>query len=113
MRGRPAPSRSNTHRAPTLASRVAARSPSFPARPTVSDGLAGTPVPSSAQHKVRPSFNDLRSGSAGAGEPAAAGSSAAFRRASRSAPTARVVRSIRFAPRFRPANSRTSSSARS
>ena len=93
-----------THSAPTFASRVPARPPSLPARPSVSEGRAGTPVPSSATHRISPSFNGLRTGAAsglcagGAFPPSAATeidpASAVSRRASGSSPTARVARSM-------------------
>ena len=104
VRRPPAPSGSVTHSAPTFASRVRA-APSFPARSAVSDGRAGTPVPSSATLRISPSFNDLRSGAASrAASPPASPStvidpdSASSRRVSTSSPTARVARSMHFAP---------------
>ena len=101
--------------APTFASRVPARAPFLPARPAVSEGRAGTPVPSSAAHRISPSFNGLR---AGASPPPASGAatesapdSAASRRDSTSPPTAHVVRSMRFGPKFTSASSASSRSA--
>ena len=114
VRRPPAPSGSSSRSAPTFASRVPARAPFRPARPAVSDGRAGTPVPSSATHRISPSFNGLRAGS---GPPALAAAtdrapdSAARRRDSRSSPTSRVVRSTRFAPKLTPASSASSRSA--
>lgn len=102
------------HSAPTFASRVPARPPSFPARPAVSEGRAGTPVPSSATHRISPSFSGLRAGGLppdGAAATDRAPSSAAVRRDSRSSPTSRVARSTRFAPKFTPASSVSSRSA--
>jgi len=104
VRRPPAPSGSVTHSAPTFASRVRA-APSFPARPAVSDDRAGTPVPSSATLRISPSFNDLRSGAASRAAPPPASpstvidpDSASSRRVSTSSPTARVARSMHFAP---------------
>ncbi len=113
VRRPPSPSGSSSHKAPTFASRVRA-APSFPERPAVSDGRAGTPVPSIARHRISPSFKGLRAGNP-APPPAeatdSATDSAASRRTSASAPTARVVRSTRFAPKFSPASSTSSRSA--
>ena len=105
MRGRPASSVSDTHRTPTFASRAPARPPSLPGRPAVSLGSAGAPVPSKAQHSFRPGFDASRASET---PPPA---SVSVRHASRSSPAARVARSIRFAPKFSPDNSRSNSSA--
>ena len=123
----PSPSGSDSHAAPTLASRVVARPPSRPLRPAVSDDRAGTPVPSSATHRILPSFNGLRTGgpsndgsfdapSAHVADPSPPtteidGDSSSVRRASASSPTARVARSTRFAPKFTPPTTFSSRSA--
>ena len=119
VRRPPPPSGSSSHSAPTFASRVPARPPSLPARPSVSDRRAGTPVPSSATHRTSPAFGGLR---AGASRPPGtatdrAPDSAARRRDSTSSPTERVVRSMpcrlrrAFAPKFTSASSSSSLSA--
>ena len=118
----PPPSGSTSQTTPTLTSRVVARPPSFPRRPAVSDDPAGTPVPSSATHKTCLSFNDLRTGTPSNDGSLAAPSppttviddhSSLVRHASTSSPTARVVRSTRFAPKFTPPTTCSSRSASS
>ena len=112
VRRPPSPSGSSSHSAPTFASRVPARPPSFPARPAVSDGRAGTPVPSSATHRTSPSFNGLRAGMPPSGAATeSAPDSASRRHDSASSPTRRVARPTRFAPKFTPASSSSSLSA--
>ena len=106
--------------APTLASLVVARgepvgfAPSFPFRPAVSDGSAGTPVPSSPTHRICPSFNGLRTTDPSNDVSLAVSppppntviepDSSRVRHASRSSPTSRVVRSTRFVPEVHPAH---------
>ncbi len=107
--------------APTFASLVVARPPSFPFRPAVSDGSAGTPVPSSPTHRICPSFNGLRttdpSNDASLTVPPPPPNtviepdSSRVRHASRSSPTSRVVRSTRFVPKFTPPTTFSSRSA--
>ena len=103
VRSPPSPSDATIHNAPTFASRARARPPSLPIRPAVSNGSAETPVPSSAQHRIYPSFSILRVGARSRPTADSAGhrdrpDSAVARRASASAPTARIARSIRFTP---------------